>query len=192
MITLGKQAFSKQWKPLSHYLCSFLSISTSIEHMFQHGFMWSNIWNRLSTEKAESNAKIFLSSRAENIISWIFSNNLNYSNIFKSSKSVFAFHFVLFTIKKVQLTIPMCYLIYFMADYNKIIEWFSCCVFMFCFLYETMCVFWFGFNYINPASDVEKYNLRKVVFIHLVLYLCRTWKRTSKRTSTCPSSSKTR
>jgi len=54
------------------------------------------------------------------------------------------------------------------------------------------CVCWFGFNYINPASDVEKYNLRKVVFIHLVLYLCRTWKRTSKRTSTCPSSSKSR
>ena len=99
----------------------------------------------------------------KNVISWIFSNNLNYSNFFQSSTSVVAFHFVLFTIKKVQLTIPMCYLIYFMADCNKIIEWFSCCAFMFFFfLYEMMCVFWFGFNYINLASDVEKYNLRKV------------------------------
>jgi len=34
----------------------------------------------------------------------------------------------------------MCYLIYFVVDYNKIIEWFSCSVFMFCFLYETMCL----------------------------------------------------
>jgi len=51
-----------------------------------------------------------------------------------------------------------------------------------------MCVFWFGFNYINPASDVEKYKSRKVVFIHLVLYLCRTW----TRTSTSPTSAKSR